>query len=226
MRVTEDKLLGRRELLKAASLCIGSTLFALGTGAYKFQIGQQIVTQEKKIGEARDGFLMGTPNCDQLAVTPAVSEGPFYAPASPRRIDLRPNGAGGRPLRLAGRVLDLSCKPIVGAVLDFWQTDPNGNYDHYNYNFRGHQFSDAEGRYELLTWLPISYEFMGVSRRRHIHVKVAARNYTLLTSQVFFPLEEDRGIEDFSFNARLVSEFATQESTFIEARFDFVLEKA
>lgn len=218
--------ISRRDILRTAGWVGGSALLAAGAGAYRFQIGQKVVAQPGQIAEGRALYLEATPRCGDAAETPWVSEGPFYAPSTPLRTDLRPVVHAGRELRLAGRVLDTACRPIAGAVVDFWQTNPDGVYDHFGYDFRGHQFTDADGRYELLTLLPASYVFIGVARRRHIHVKVAAPGRPLLTSQIFFPFGPDRLVEDFSFNPALVSTVLDRPRGFVDARFNFVLEAA
>lgn len=215
--------LTRRDWLAAAASAGGATALGLAAGALKFQLGQGIVAGPPGAVPDRAHLALYTPACDAGATTPWVSEGPFYAPATPLRFDLRPPGLGGITLHLAGRVLDAQCRPLRHAVLDVWQTDPTGRYDHFGYEFRGHQFTDAEGRYELLTLLPASYRFLGFWRRRHIHVKVAAPRHRPLTSQVFFPFGEDAGFEDFSFDRRLVCRVLREGSSGVEARFDFVL---
>lgn len=217
---------GRRALLKATAVLGGSAAFGLLAGAYKFQWGQGIVAAGASAAAPRGHLLLPTPSCGGSDATPWVSEGPFYAPGTPHLADLRPLRHAGTELRLAGRVLDTACRPLAGAVLDFWQTDPDGAYDHFGYGYRGHQFTDPEGRYELLTLLPASYRFLGVARRRHIHVKVAAPRHRPLTSQVFFPFGADNAVEDFSFDRRLVSIVDRPDAPFVEARFDFVLEAA
>ncbi len=219
-----DRTLNRGDFLKASGLMLGSAAFGLAAGMVKFEIGQGIVAGPPTTASPRSHLLLPTPSCGEPP-TPAVSEGPFYAPSTPERTDLRPAKTGGRALRLAGRVLDTGCKPVGGAVLDFWQTDPGGVYDHFGYEFRGHQFTDREGRYELLTWLPASYSMLGVSRRRHIHVKIAAPEFRQLTSQLFFPFGEDARVEDMSFNRRLVTQIARHKGSRTEARYDFVIER-
>lgn len=89
----------------------------------------------------------------------------------------------GTRLVITGYVLNTDCQPIPGAWLDFWQTDAEGNYDNAGFRLRGHQFSDANGRYTLETVLPGLYP----GRTAHIHLKVQAPNGPVLTSQLFFP---------------------------------------
>lgn len=221
--VKPPRTTSRRNLLISGGAFIGSTGLALGSGAYRFQIGHDIVARPSRVAELRGHLTDLDGTCSDSAQTPWVSEGPFYAPSAPLRSDLRPTNHGVEELRLAGRVLDANCQPIAGAVLDFWQTDPGGLYDHFGYQFRGHQFTDEQGRYELLTLLPASYRIMGIARRRHIHMKVAATGHPLLTTQVFFPFGPDREVEDISFDRALVTNIVERDTPFIEARYDFVM---
>ena len=57
----------------------------------------------------------------------------------------------GEPMLLEGRVLDTKCRPVPGAVLDFWSCDGEGEYDNDGMRLRGHQFADDEGRYRIET---------------------------------------------------------------------------
>ena len=116
-------------------------------------------------------------------ITPRQTEGPFFKPKSPERRSLL---EGAIPsLIVAGRVVGKDCKPVAGALLDFWHADEQGEYDNAGFRFRGHQFADAEGRYRLETIVPAVYP----GRTRHIHVKVQARGGPVLTTQLYFPNE-------------------------------------
>ena len=114
-------------------------------------------------------------------VTPRQTEGPFFRPSSPRRSRL----TGKASLVISGTVLGKDCRPVAHALLDFWHADEAGEYDNAGFRFRGHQFSDAEGRYRLETILPGGYP----GRTRHIHVKVQAPGGRVLTTQLYFPGE-------------------------------------
>ena len=116
-------------------------------------------------------------------VTPRQTEGPFFTPKSPQRISFVSGRSAG--LLLAGRVLGKDCRPVAHALLDFWHADEQGEYDNSGFRFRGHQFTDAEGRYRLETILPGAYS----GRTRHIHVKVQAPGGPILTTQIYFPGE-------------------------------------
>ncbi len=117
------------------------------------------------------------------ALTPAVTEGPYFKAGSPERASLLTFNIKGTKLVLTGYVLTADCKPVAHALLDFWQADANGNYDNSGYTLRGHQFTDASGRYQLTTIVPGLYP----GRTEHIHVKVQAPNGPILTTQLFFP---------------------------------------
>ena len=103
------------------------------------------------------------------------------------------------------------------ALLDFWHTDDEGEYDLSGYRFRGHQASDGAGRYRLETILPGAYS----GRTRHIHVRVQAPGGRLLTTQLYFP-GEARNETDGIFSARLLMDL-TAAGSGREGRFDFVL---
>ena len=136
-------------------------------------------------GAAPTTTLAPTPECvDDDDVTPAQTEGPYFKANSPERTDIRTDAAGTR-LRLTGTVVTTSCTPVGRALVDFWQADDGGNYDNSTFRFRGHQFTDAQGRYVLETVVPGLYP----GRTRHIHVKVQAPGGRILTTQLYFPGE-------------------------------------
>jgi protocatechuate 3,4-dioxygenase beta subunit len=124
------------------------------------------------------------PNCTAPAgLTPAVTEGPYFKAGSPETANLLKAGMPGVKLVLSGFVLTSGCQPVAHALLDFWQADSRGQYDNSGYTLRGHQYTDANGRYQLETVIPGLYP----GRTEHIHVKVQAPGGRLLTTQLFFP---------------------------------------
>jgi protocatechuate 3,4-dioxygenase beta subunit len=139
--------------------------------------------------------LAPTPTCaDDDDVTPAQTEGPYFKPNSPERTNIRADAAGTK-LVLTGTVVTTACKPVTKALVDFWQADNGGNYDNSGFLFRGHQFTDAQGRYALETVVPGLYP----GRTRHIHVKVQAPGGRILTTQLYFP-GEPRNASDGIYN--------------------------
>lgn len=121
--------------------------------------------------------------CAPGKATPAQTEGPFYSANTPRKADFRAD-AKGEAMALEGTVYGPDCKPLANTWLDFWHADAQGDYDNKGFRLRGHQFTDANGRYRLDTILPALYP----GRARHIHVKLRAPGSTrVLTTQVYFP---------------------------------------
>ena len=168
-------------------------------------------------GEDRDPprSLAPTPSCDDGdEPTVAQSEGPYFTPGSPERRSLLGDGFEGERLVIAGRVLTTGCKPVRRALLDFWQADGDGEYDNSGFRLRGHQFTDARGRFELATIVPGLYP----GRTRHLHVKVQAPRRDVLTTQLYFPGEEANGADGL-FVPELVMDVRGRR-----ASFDFVLD--
>ena len=130
--------------------------------------------------------LAPTPACDDGdQPTPAETQGPYFAAGSPARASLLEPGLDGERPTVTGTVLDRDCRPVARALLDFWQADAGGAYDTQGFRLRGHQFSDAAGRWRLDTVTPGLYP----GRTRHLHVKVQAPGGPLLTTQLYFPGE-------------------------------------
>jgi protocatechuate 3,4-dioxygenase beta subunit len=127
-----------------------------------------------------------TPECgDGDEPTPTQTEGPFFKPSSPERVSLYEPGMKGTRIELAGRVYGPGCKPIAGVLVDFWHADGEGEYDNDGFRCRGHQFTDAEGRYRLSSVVPGLYP----GRTRHFHVRVQRKGGRILTTQLYFPGE-------------------------------------
>ena len=164
--------------------------------------------------------LSPTPECrDGDEATPSQTEGPFFKTSSPERIELIEAGMAGQPIELVGFVLTRDCKPVAGALLDFWQADDKGRYDNSGFRLRGHQFADAEGRFRLRTIVPGNY----AGRTRHIHVKVQPRGGRVLTTQLYFP-GEAKNRSDGLFRTELLVRTAKNEG-WLAGRFDFVVDQ-
>jgi protocatechuate 3,4-dioxygenase beta subunit len=168
-----------------------------------------------------------TPECgDDDEPTPAETAGPFFKPRSPERASLLENGLHGTRLELTGRVYGRNCRPLAGALLDFWHADDSGVYDNDGFRLRGHQLTDAQGRYHLTTILPGAYS----GRTRHIHVRVqpgvpggsAAGSGRVLTTQLYFPGEK-RNRDDGLFKGELLMSLDASASP-QQGRFHFLLD--
>ena len=162
-----------------------------------------------------------TPQCEgKAAITGAQTEGPFFKQKSPLLSDLRQGGLKGETVILAGLVLTRDCRPVAGALVDLWHADAKGDYDNRGFRGRGHQFTDAAGRYRFVTVLPARY----TGRTRHFHVKVQAENGPVLTTQLYFPNEAGNA-RDPLFQRQLLMT-TTRNGSDRLARFDFVIERA
>ena len=155
--------------------------------------------------------------CNGFQPAPPQTEGPYFKAGSPlRRSFVRPTTPGIR-VTVSGLVLTRACKPVPRARLDFWQADAGGAYDNAGFRMRGHQFTNARGRYRLETVLPGLYE----GRTRHIHVKVRAPGRRTLTTQLYFP-NTAANRQDGIYDARLLVRMHRVGPLRV-ARFDFVL---
>ncbi|MEU5877537.1 dioxygenase [Spirillospora sp. NPDC047279] len=167
---------------------------------------------------ARARSLPPTATCDDGdEPTRPQTEGPYFKPNSPQRTSLIAAGTVGTRLTVTGFVYTMSCRPVGRALLDFWQADHYGRYDNAGYRFRGHQYTDATGRFALTTIVPGLYP----GRTRHIHVKVQAPYQRVLTSQLYFP-NEPRNQTDTIFDPTLVMDVQDVPGG-RAATFDFVL---
>lgn len=143
------------------------------------------------------------------------TEGPFFTPDSPKRASLLEKGSPAA-LRfvLAGTVLSPQCRPVANALVDLWHADEAGEYDNRGYRYRGHTFTDAQGRYRFETIVPGLYP----GRTRHFHVKVQAPNRRILTTQLYFP-GEAANRRDGIYRTELEMKVAKGEGA-----FDFVVD--
>ncbi len=158
------------------------------------------------------------PNCSSpVSPTPAMTEGPYFKAGSPERASLLDPGITGTKLVLTGYVLTKDCQPIAHALLDFWQANASGQYDNSGYTLRGHQFTDANGRYQLTTVVPGLYP----GRTEHIHVKVQAPKGPVLTTQLFFPGVQNNTSDPIFDNKLLMKLEPSGEGEL--ATYDFVL---
>lgn len=156
--------------------------------------------------------------CDDDDETLTQTAGPFYTPNTPERASLIEEGMSGTVLVVSGRVLRTDCQPLANAIVDFWHADPAGAYDNEGFLFRGHQFTDEQGNYQLETIMPGLYP----GRTRHIHVRVQGQDTDLLTTQLYFPDDEENQADGI-FHESLVVEIEHTTAERTEASFDFVL---
>lgn len=217
---------------KAIGLLLGSSAAAVAGGAagfawldYKFNPHTPL-HYEFPPDSGVAPRLAATPACrDGDAPTARTIEGPFYRPDSPQRTVLRDAETFGRPLVIEGSVLTEDCRPVVGAVLDFWSCDGRGVYDKEGFRLRGHQFTGGEGRFRVETVKPSDYRQFGIHRAPHVHVKVQGRDTPLLTTQLFFPGEPLNAQDWFVKDSLMLKVEQAADGTLL-GRFDFILRRA
>lgn len=135
----------------------------------------------------------------ELTLTPAQTEGPYY----PDRLPLDQDNdlliindnitpAVGTIAWISGRVLDRRGSPIRGALVEIWQADNGGNYIHSqgvtqggvrdgNFQGYGRFVTGSSGEYLFRTIKPGLYP----GRVRHVHYKITLPGGTVLITQLY-----------------------------------------
>lgn len=127
--------------------------------------------------------------------TPSQTEGPYYPVKEPKDadFDLLKNGdrtySKGRASWVEGVVTDLDGRPLNGGIIEIWQCDESGHYDHPSDGSKidpafqgfGRVRLNAEGEFRFRTIRPSPY----VGRTPHIHVKIFLGSKELLTTQLY-----------------------------------------
>ncbi len=136
--------------------------------------------------------------------TPLQPEGPFYPVTIGEhdwdltRVAGRPGRAEGEVIEVNGQVLDGGCKPLPGSIVEVWQANMHGLYDHprdrprgraIDPNFQGYArlTADQDGRYRFVTIIPAAYPAASNwVRPPHIHYKVRGPAGRSITTQMYF----------------------------------------
>ncbi|MGB1699152.1 MAG: dioxygenase [Nannocystaceae bacterium] len=212
----------------------------LGRATTLFVCGPSIAGCSDPAGEDDDGASDSTEtgdttggdgDGDECLPTPDNIQGPFYRPNAPVDDQVSPPMAPGDLLTVSGTVLDESCAPIPFALLDIWQADADGHYDNDGsspppaddeFSHRAQVYADADGQYTFHSIVPGRYLNGDEFRPSHIHVKVSAKDFELLTTQLYFEgdpyNDSDAFIED-----ELIMPVETDADGRRNCVFDFVL---
>ena len=137
-------------------------------------------------------------------------EGPYYIEGSPElswngTIPMRDDEPG-TPMVFSGQVRAVDGTPLSGAKLELWHADDLGFYSQFapglpEWNLRGTWIADDEGRFEIHSLQPAPYQIptdgacgqlieaagWHAWRPAHLHFKVSAPGYELITTQLYFP---------------------------------------
>ena len=150
----------------------------------------------------------------QRRATPSQTEGPFYPVTEPKDADydLLKNGTlaytKGQPSWVEGVVTDLDGAPLKGGVMEIWQCDEEGHYDHPrdgakidpSFQGFGRVTLSATGAFKFRTIKPPPYS----GRTPHIHAKIKLGNRQLVTTQLY--VANDPGNEKDGIWRRLSTE--------------------
>jgi protocatechuate 3,4-dioxygenase beta subunit len=155
--------------------------------------------------------------------------------------------AQGERIIVRGRVTDEDGRPIPDTIIEIWQANAAGRYNHprdthdapLDPDFRGEGrvFTDADGWYEFVSIKPGAYPWRNhynAWRPNHIHYSLFGAGFaSRLITQMYFPgdplLELDpifNTVTDEQARARLVAKFdieITKPEWALGYRFDFVL---
>nr|WP_284506991.1 intradiol ring-cleavage dioxygenase [Caballeronia sp. GAFFF1] len=185
--------------------------------------------------------------------------GPFYIEGMPERA-YGENMAftDGSPAVVHGHVRSTDGIPIPNAVLDVWQTAQNGMYSGQDTaqplgNLRGRYRTDAEGRYAIVTILPVSYpiptdgpvgKMLDATGRHpwrpaHLHFMIDAPGHRTLVTHVFDENDQYLGSDAvFGVKPSLMVRYRERPAgdecarrfnmsgPYREAQYDFVLDRS
>ena len=183
---------------------------------------------------------------EELTRTPAQTEGPFYPDKLPLDTDndllivndsLTPGV--GEVTWLNGRILDPRGEPVRNALVEIWQCDHNGAYQHTrtgqadqrdkNFQGFGRFLTGASGEYLFRTIKPVPYP----GRTPHIHFAIKFKGRKELITQCYVkghPQNDRdgvlRGISDPKARASVMVDFNPLKGSRVgelTAKFDVVL---
>ncbi len=107
----------------------------------------------------------------------------------------------GEMMVLTGRILDVDGRPVRRSLVEIWQANASGRYDHPgdthdapldpNFHGIGRTLTDEEGRYRFLTIRPGAYPWKNHAfawRPQHIHFSLLGNApVQRLITQMYFP---------------------------------------
>jgi protocatechuate 3,4-dioxygenase, beta subunit len=135
----------------------------------------------------------------------------------------------GERIIVTGRVQDEDGRPLAGALIEVWQANAAGRYDHQvdqhpapldpNFSGGGRCLADDGGRYRFVTVKPGAYPWgnhENAWRPAHIHFSVFGRQFVQrLVTQMYFP-----GDPLFAYDPIFTSVRDPKSRALLVARFD------
>jgi protocatechuate 3,4-dioxygenase alpha subunit len=181
---------------------------------------------------------------DKLIPTPSQTVGPFFhlGLARPEWGDLTAGNPAGERITIEGRILDGDGLPVPDAMVELWQANAAGRYNHpddrqtdkpLDPNFRGYGrvATDADGRFRIVTIKPGPVPGRGNSLQApHINLAVFGRGLLKhLYTRLYFADEtanaNDPLLTSIDDEAARRTLLATRETAAAAAyRFDIVLQ--
>jgi protocatechuate 3,4-dioxygenase beta subunit len=188
-----------------------------------------------------------------LRIPQTITElrGPQFSPAQfPAIANIAVNNgkeALGERIIVAGHVRDEDGRPVPNTMLEIWQANAAGRYNHArdthdapldpDFSGTGRVFTDADGAYSFITIKPGAYPWgnhENAWRPNHIHFSLFGAGYaTRLITQMYFPGDPLLALDpiflatpDEAARNRLVSSFdlsLTRPNWALGYRFDIVL---
>ncbi len=180
----------------------------------------------------------------KLRQTPSQTVGPFFSQALRHEgwNDLAARGASGQTIVIAGCVLDGDGMPVPDALLELWQANAAGRYDHPDdvrntpldpqFSGFGRTGTDAQGRFRFRTIKPGPVPGAGgLMQAPHLNVSVFARGLLKrLVTRIYFPDEPLNAqdsvltfLPDTARRATLIARSANSDSEPV-LHFDIVLQ--
>lgn len=178
----------------------------------------------------------------RLIPTPGQTVGPFFALGldRPEWADLTRDNPDGQRIVIEGRVLDGDGAPVPDAMIELWQANAAGRYDHVadgqadkkldpRFHGFGRAATDAQGRFKITTIKPGPVPGRGNTLQApHINIAFFARGLLRqLHTRIYFADEPANaadpllaGIED----ARIRDTLIARKAGDAAYRFDFVLQ--
>lgn len=171
--------------------------------------------------------------------------GPMYNYGAPFfQAKLVGDNEPGEKLMLTGTVYSSDCRtPLPRTLIEIWQADHRGQYDKKRpgdfsepsppFHLRGILVTDDKGRYEIETIVPGSYpvppgipgleKYAGLTRARHIHIKVLPALHVPLTTQLYFKRDPNLARDPWGGHKPSLALDLKQDGRYMRGEFDFIL---